>query len=221
MISASLVETLIHNLSGHTLLKDVKSNKYLDANADHLSIYGLNNPADIRGQTIWDLDCIMNAKWGKNAREMQLIDNQVAQTGIAITKQKRLWLNAEGFVWVHYMNKFPIIGRNNNITAILSFGEDLTNSLSLKELYGHYCQLYGNHKSAIIKFLEHIKVRSLFNEYPTHAEILVLIAKVTLYTNKLIATELNIKLSTVETHINHLNQKTQNLNFVIEFLRKL
>lgn len=220
-ISANLVETLIHNLNGHTLLKDVKSAKYLDANSQHLAIYGLNKPQDIQGQTIWDLDKIMNAKWGENAREMQSYDEQVAATAIALTKHKRVWLNANGFVWAHYMNKFPILGTRNNVIAILSFGEDLTASLSLNELYLQYCNLYNQQtKIAINKFLEHINLLSLFNEMPTHSEILILIAKVTLFTNKLIAAELKIKLSTVETHINHLNQKTQNLSFIIELLRK-
>lgn len=219
VINASLVDMIVHNIRGHTLLKDAKTGKYLDANSTHLEVYGLNKPSDIIGYTIWDINNFMSPMWKDNANQVTEFEQMVIHTGKPFINPKRVWLNANGFVWVHHMSKLPVIGNNNSITAILSIGDDLTYSVKLDELYQYYCHFYKDKKLRITMFLTHIKVQNLFYEMPTNSEMMVLIAKARLHNNKLVATHLNLQLSTVESYINQLGRKAIDLTTVFNILR--
>lgn len=218
-IDSSLVELLVHTLNDHTLLKDAKSGKYLDANHKHVSVYNLNKPEEIIGSTVWDLNSVMNQMWLDNARQIAKYDEEVIATGKPFIHPKRVWLNAQGQVWAHHLSKIPVTNTKKSVVAILGIGHDLTHTLTLDELYSYYCQFYKNKTFARRKFLEHTNISNMFIELPTHAELRVLIAKSTFIQNKEIANHLKISLATVETHINRLGQKTNNLALVCSLLR--
>lgn len=218
-IDRSLVELLVHTLNDHTLLKDAKSGKYLDANHKHVSVYNLNKPEEIIGSTVWDLNNVMNQMWLDNACQIAKYDEEVIATGKPFIHPKRVWLNAQGQIWAHHMSRIPVMGQKKNIIAILSIGQDLTHTLKLEELYSYYCKFYKDKSTARRKFLEHVNVFGMFIELPTDAEIKTLIAKAILIQNKEVANYLKIALATVETHINRLGQKTNNLALVCSLLR--
>lgn len=218
-IDSSLVELLVHTLNDHTLLKDAKSGKYLDANHKHVSVYNLNKPEEIIGSTVWDLNSVMNQMWLDNARQIAKYDEEVIATGKPFIHPKRVWLNAQGQVWAHHLSKIPVTNTKKSVVAILGIGHDLTHTLALDELYSYYCQFYKNKTFARRKFLEHTNISNMFIELPTHAELRILIAKSTFIQNKEIANHLKISLATVETHINRLGQKTNNLALVCSLLR--
>ncbi|MBP9768572.1 MAG: hypothetical protein KBD32_03275 [Burkholderiales bacterium] len=215
IISTKLVEGIMHSVNCHSLLKDAQSGKYIDANQVHLNVYGFSTMHDLIGLTVWDLDSQMSEMWLGNAKQITAFEEEVLYTGKAVIQPKRVWLNASGFVWQHHMSKIPIFNRDNKVSAILSLGDDLTTNLSFFELYGYYCHFYKKKQLKVEKFLLHIGVYSYFMSLPTHAEVLVLIAKKTYVHNKLIAQHLNVSLGTVESHINKLCQKVSNLLVVL------
>lgn len=219
-ISAKTVEILVHSLGYHTLLKDAKTGKYIDANAKHIKIYGFDKPQDIIGHDIWGLNDVMSKMWEDNAKQVSDFDAQVIYTCNPVIQPKRVWLNAKGFVWVHHMSKLPVIGENNTTIAILSLGNDLTKSLSLLELYKHYKHFYKSPRHAIAKFLEHVGVINLFHEMPNNNEVMVLIERAKNHQNKIVANNLNFQLSTIHSYINQINSKVTNLDTVISILKQ-
>ena len=219
VIDSGFVEILVHNLSGHTLLKDVSTGKYIDANATHLSVYGFNKPEEIAGYDIWELNNVMHHRWEDNAKQIARFDEQVVHTGKSIIEPKRVWLNAEGFIWVHCMRKIPVVGCNNSITAILSLGEELTHSLTLNELYHYYLHFYQNKREAIKKFVQHIGISQYFYEMPNNTEVMVLISRSQNHLNKLVANQLNYQISTVHSYINQVSRKVTDLDKILQIMR--
>lgn len=218
-IDAKLVEYLIHTLNDHTLLKDAKNGKYLDANDKHVSVYNLHKPEEIMGYTVWDLNNVMSQMWLDNAKQIEQYDAEVIATGKPVIQPKRVWLNAQGRIWAHHLSKIPVLGQTQNVIAILGVGHDLTSTLKLDELYSYYCHFYKDKTLARKIFLEHTKVYDMFVDIPTHAEMRTLIAKAILIQNKEVAKQLKLSLATVETHINRLGQKTAHLASVCHVLR--
>lgn len=219
IISTKLVESIMHSINCHSLLKDAQSSKYIDANQMHLNVYGLSKARDLIGFTVWDLDSQMSQMWLDNAKQVTDFEKEVLYTCRPVIHPSRVWLNSDGFVWKHHMSKIPVFNRDNKISAILSIGDDLTTDLSFSELYSYYCHFYKNKQLKVERFLQHIGIYKYFISLPTHAEVLVLIAKKTFVQNKLIAQHLNISLGTVESHINKLCQKTANLLVVLTEMR--
>lgn len=198
---------LVHNMRGHTILKDAKSGKCLDINKTHLEIYGAKKSQDIIGYTVWDINNFMSKMWLDNAQQVAKFDEEVIYTQKPVIKPMRIWLNAQGKVWAHYMSKYPVINDKHQVIAILGTSEDLTSSVPLNKLYQYYCHFYHERKIAITMFLKHINIFNLFHTLPTHAEIIILITKKSHIQNKLVAQYLNISIGTVESHINKLIHK--------------
>ena len=218
IISAQLIENILHNINLPANLKDAKSGKYLDTNHAYLHLFGMTSPTEMIGKTIWDLNAFMHSLCLDHVLQMAEFEREVYQTGKAAKQKNLVWLNAHGMVWVHNTSKIPVNNTPNQISAILSLNEDLTKTLSLEELYNHYCIFYPESKPRVSKFLEHIGVLNHFATLPTHAEVIVLIAKKMLVHNKLVAQKLNIQLGTVESHINRLGQKTKNLRLALSMM---
>jgi hypothetical protein len=184
-------------------------------------VYALPSYNDLIGSTINDLNLRMSGRWGCNAEQVAGIDEKVLKTKEPYVDNNRVWLNYNGFVWHHRMNKIPVLGANKQVSAILSLCEDSTAHLTLNKLYYYYCNFYQNKYLRVEKFLQHIGVYTLFFSLPTHSEVKVLIAKKILVHNKLIAHSLNISLGTIETHINKLCQKTNSLLIVLATMNNI
>lgn len=218
-ISSALVEMLIHNMRGHTILKDAKTGKCLDINAAHLEVYGLKHAHELIGSTVWDVNNFMNKMWLDNAQQVAKFDEEVLSTAQPVIKPCRVWLNSQGMVWAHNMAKYPVINNDNKVIAILGTSEDLTVTLELEKLYQYYRYFYKNQKIAIAKFLQHVGILDYFETLPTHAELRVLITKKRFIQNKLVAFHLNITEGTLESHINRIINKLKfnsfNLNSIL------
>lgn len=198
---------LVHNMRGHTILKDATTGKCLEVNTAHLQVYGLSQANQLIGSTVWDVNNFMNKMWRDNALQVAKFDEEILHTAKPVIKPLRVWLNVQGMVWAHHMAKYPVINNNKRVIAILGTSDDLTTTLELSKLYQYYCYFYQNRKTAIAKFLQHVGIFNYFEIMPTHAETMVLIAKKKFILNKLIAQYLNITEGTLESHINRINRK--------------
>ena len=198
---------LIHNMRGHTILKDAKSGKCLDVNSAHLDVYGMTKSNDLIGSTVWDVNQFMDKMWLDNALQVAKFDEEVLYTAKPVIKPHRVWLNSQGMVWAHHMAKYPVINNDQCVIAILGTSEDLTATLELGKLYQYYHHFYQNRKQAISKFLQHVGILDYFETLPTHAETIVLITKKRLIQNKLVSQHLKITEGTLESHIHKIINK--------------
>lgn len=202
-----LSEQLIEFNNGPAYLKEFNTGKFIFSNQESFLLFNLCEDTFI-GKTILNLSDAEVPYWKTHAAQEQALDNSVNDGKKPIKSPFYFWLNTEGHVFSHRMKKFPVLDLSGKMVAIMTFGENLTDYLSLWDLYQHYCTFYEDKIQRVSKFLEHTQIKQYFLEPPTHCEVLVLILKELLYTNSAIAKKINVKLSTIETHINKLNQKT-------------
>ena len=212
------MEELIPQLDSPAHLKDVKSGRYIITNQSHAKIYGLSSSSELLGMTIHDLDCFMHKYWGNNVDEMNKIESSIINSGSSVRKNARSWLNIDGHLWVHNVIKTPIRNNLGKISAILTITDTLNTQLPRHEIFNIYLSHYKSSQIAIIKFLEQHNILRYFVQLPTKAELNILLTKIKLTHNKLVAQNLYISLKTVETHMTHLYQKSSDLKTVIELL---
>ena len=112
----------------------------------------------------------------------------------------------DGIIKARNLIKMPIIGHHNKTVAIFAYDEDLTPRLNLFDLFSLYERYYLS-KQAIKQFLGYWKVDTSFQEMPTHAETLAIIALSLDSRHKEVAKLLKITPRTVSCHTFSLHQK--------------
>ena len=212
LITTSVLDNMIMALTTPAHIKDANTGQYINANAPHLTLLGLMSVNELIGRTILDIDIDMKKYWGDNASNIISLEENVKQYKIPMALNKQVWLNKNGFVWVHNTSKIPVIDANGDVYLILTLTNDITKTLSLMNIFELYKHFYSSKKTMIYKFLQHIGIVDYFTELPTEAETLVLIAKKSTTNNKSIANTLNRSLKTVETHLSNLKHKMSNID---------
>ncbi len=108
--SIKFVEELIQSFNGTAHLKDLKSGKYVLSNDANIKKVGLTNINDICGLTVHDLHSHMKNYWGEDmAKQISKLDNKLKTNPEIIIDQNRFYLNANQFVFIHNMKKYPIL----------------------------------------------------------------------------------------------------------------
>lgn len=208
------IDSMMQSLQCSAHVKDLKTGKYICSNLINVRKFGFSKPEDIVGATIHDLNDFMLPFWGKD-----ILPNTIQQeytvmhTGRPTIDKNRDFLTKDGFICVHYMTKTPIPNINGMASSVLTMSENITDKLTLEQLWDMYKKYYlMNKQVAIQKYLTHIGVFNLFNEYPTEAEIRILLARAKADSYKKIADLLGLSTKTVESHISNLRKKTKNLD---------
>lgn len=216
--SIKFVEELIQSFNGTAHLKDLKSGKYVLSNDANIKKVGLTNINDICGLTVHDLHSHMKNYWGEDmAKQISKLDNKLKTNPEIIIDQNRFYLNANQFVFIHNMKKYPILNAEKKISYVLTINEDITNQVSLLKLWQLYKVLFKNKNIAMSKYLQYTGVYDFFYELPTNTELIILLTRQFKVTSKDIAKVLYISQRTVETHINNLRNKTKiELNLLME-----
>ncbi len=202
-INASFAYNLVDLLDLPANIKDANSRKYTYSNKLNLQIYGVTIDKYI-GKTVQDFHPTMKKFWGeKYADYVDELDNKLVIDKKPLVDITRTISDADGRIRVQKMVKIPILN-NSDVLAILSFCHNL--KLELRELYNQY-KLFQPKKLAIVKFLDHLNIRSYFIELPTDAELNVLIESVKYTRNKEVSTKLFLSQKTVEYHLMSLKHK--------------
>ena len=220
LFNIKFVEDLILSFNGTAHLKDLSSGKYVLSNESNIKKVGLSNVNEIYGLTIHDLHTRMKNNWGNEmARKITELDNKVKADSEVIIEQNRFHLNADQYVFIHNMKKYPILNFKNQVSFVLTINENITHQVSFLKLWQLYTALYKD-KSKIMameKYLQYIRIREYFFTLPTNTELIVFLKKQYNSTAKEIAKSLHISQRTVDTHINNLKYKTNvDLNFILE-----
>jgi hypothetical protein len=205
-------------------VKDLRTGKYICSNLINVRKFGFNKPEDIVGATIHDLNDFMLPFWGKDVVPNAIKqEKEVLYTGKSTVDTDRAFLSKDGFVCIHHMTKTPIPSNTGIISSVFTMSENITDKLTLWQLWELYKKFYLINKQAAIRmYLIHVGIFHLFSECPTEAEIRVLNARTQADSYKKIADLLNISIKTVESHICNLNRKTKNLDLsAIVYLMKI
>jgi len=208
------IDNMLQSLQCSAHVKDLKTGKYLCSNLINVRKFGFSKPEDINGATIYDLNDFMLPFWGEKILPNTIRQEcEVRDTGKTTIDTGRAFLTKDGFICVHHMTKTPIPNSNGIISSVFTMSANITDKLTLEQLWVMYKRFYLiNKQRAIQMYLTHIGVFHLFNECPTEAEIRVLIARTQADSYKKIAELLNLSIKTVESHISNLNKKTKNFD---------
>lgn len=211
LINSRFVEDLVHSWNGSAQAKDAKSGKYVISNAHSAARFGISNPESVYGYTIQDLDLIMSSRWGDTANRIAEQDYKIYHTKQPLSDKNRAFLTADGRVYLHNVNKYPILNIKSQVSLILTTNEDITNRLTPLELLELYRKHYkiGTRQELISTFLCHIGIYNLFNTQPTYAELVVLLTFARCSQLKLVAEQLKLSLKTIDSHMRSLRDKSK------------
>ncbi len=203
-------------------LKETQNGSYLFSNRSNLEIYKLQDPNEIIGSTVRDLDSFMFPFWGTAfAEHIERLDFQVKNNKETVSDRNRIFLDKSGFIHVQNMIKVPVLNHLNHVDAILTLSFDLTQKTDLFELLSLYKKIYVKKSEAVYYFSLHLKINPFFNAFLTEKELLCLLHMKLNSCYKKTAEGLQVSLKTVETHISHLigKSKQHSLSDVLTFLR--
>lgn len=208
------VNDMMQSLHCSAHVKDLQTGKYLCSNLVNSRKFGFNSAEEIVGATIYDLDDFMRPFWGNTILpDILRQEREIMFSGKLSIDKDRAFLTKDGFVCVHYMTKIPLQNKNGIISRLFTMSENVTSDLTLEQLWILYKKFYPvNKPTAIKKFLYHTGILQFFNEFPSEAEIKILIARDFLESYKAIANVLNISSKTVEFHIGNLKRKTKGVD---------
>ena len=175
---SKLYDYFIAQCSGGAHLKGVNDYKYITCNKTTSQVFGLDDPNDMIGFTIHDLDRkFMRKFWGDDyADNIAKLDHQVKDSGEAVFSNNDILLNGLNQVRIQNLVKFPFKGKNNKVTAILSITNDLTKNTDLFYLWDLYKKMHKDMASAITNFAAYLKMDKDFFQVPvTEKEIISLL----------------------------------------------
>ncbi|MBP9742620.1 MAG: hypothetical protein KBD37_04595 [Burkholderiales bacterium] len=206
-------------------LKDSKNGKYLCTNKINLDFFNLKSPNQLIGHTLKDIDTFMNPYWGaKFANDVEELEYNALHKKERVIGGKHTILLPSGKIIIQQMEKMPIIDGNGKTSSILTVSrQDLTNELSLFELYQLYKKYYSCKRQVIGKFLQHIGLDKHFTQQPTEGELRVLLARRIYSSHKDVGNALNLASKTVEMYASQLADKipNHNLSMIITLIRDL
>lgn len=200
-------------------LKEADTGRYIVNNASNSKQFGVDNPKDICGLTIKELN-FRHAEWGgMYAKSIEKLDHFVRDKKSHITV-KSAFLDHCGEAQMEEMTKFPLMGASGNILAIATYRHDLTATLSPISIYKLNKNFYDS-INAIKRTLNSLSIDQYFISPPTEAQLHILLLKCERLTSKEISRSLGISSRTVESHCLALRGKIVNgdMSNVLSFLK--
>lgn len=204
-------------------VKEAKNRIYKQCNQQNLVLFGFKRPEELIGKTVKELDSFMRPFWGEEYPQyVDKLDYQTLANKEPTHDNKRVFLTSKGYVHIQNMTKLPVVGLSNNVLAIFTFSNVVTQYIDLSTLYGYYKNIYQHKKTALNFFLKHINIYDCFYVLPTDAEIKVLLTMRINESHKVIANILHTEPKTVENTVRNIRNKLKNieLSALISLLRE-
>lgn len=174
-ISYDTIDIFIQNSKSLVHLKNVASRKYEATNVTNLNFFGMLKETELIGKTLQDIDKLMLDYWGSNFIDsIEDIEKLVVEYNKPI-KTRNIMFNRMNRLTVLNTIKYPVLNKNNVIKSILTSSEDITNNICPAVIYRSY-RVFKNPKLAVVNFLKHFEIQEYFENTPSEAELLALIA---------------------------------------------
>jgi hypothetical protein len=205
MQTDSAIASFIENFPIPASLKEADTGKYVLNNVHNSQQFGIANPQDLVGLTINDVR-FRQQEWGiQYARAIEKLDHFARETKSHATDRHQ-FLDDSGEAQLEEMVKFPVLSSRKKVLGIVTYRNDITQTLSTMELYQLYRNFYKPN-DAIMRVMIRTGINQYFISPPTETQFRVLILKSDRRSNKEIAITLNMSVRTVECHIDALRNK--------------
>lgn len=207
-LSDSILHDFVINHPYGTHIKDTKTGAFIDCNLPLLKIFGFVDAKQLIGLNILDLDKVMHPYWGNHyPQQVIAMESRVKTTRKMAINKKEILLNANNQVYIQDMFKFPLMGTNNKVNAILTTVVDRTREFDVFHLLYLYENMYKDRHTSLVNFVKFLGISDYFHENLTYKEIVCLLHMCLNPSHKSIAQKLNICTKTVETHVSHIISK--------------
>jgi DNA-binding CsgD family transcriptional regulator len=201
----STLLSLIENFPVSASLKEAETGRYVITNAYNAQQFGIDNPADLIGLTIHDLN-FRQSQWGiEYAKAIEKLDFLARENKTHMLGRHR-FLDDSGEARLEEMVKFPVLGSRRNILGIVTYRHDVTPTLPPIQLYQLHRSFYEP-SSAISRVLAYLNLEPYFIAKATEAQFKVFLLKAERLSNKEAARFLGLSDRTVESHLAALRSK--------------
>ena len=153
-----VLTAIVNGLPGRSHFKSADGFAYQVMNQKTLQLVGFDFHHQMAGMDDYKLAKHLGTKWPANyADELQNLDAQaIAGMQPIIGHNEKPYLDAEGRVVKHSLNKIPIYDLNGEPIGIITFCIDKANLLEPIRLYELYQNLYNRKKEASSRYIRHI-----------------------------------------------------------------
>jgi hypothetical protein len=201
----SALLSLIENFPVSASLKEADTGRYVINNAYNARQFGIDNPMDLVGLTIHDVN-FRQSQWGvEYAKAIAKLDFLARERKTHLLGRHQ-FLDDSGEAQLEEMVKFPVLGSRRNILGIVTYRHDLTATLPPIQLYQLHRNFYEP-RHAISRVLSYMKLDAFFSTQPTEAQLRVFLLKAERFSNKEVAKFLGVSDRTVESHLAALRGK--------------
>lgn len=214
--------TYVDSFPAPAHIKDVRTKCYAYSNQANLVLYGLQDPKELIGLNIYDVDRFMKRCWGDRfADYIDRLDQQVSHEAKTIVTSPRILLDSAGLLRMQSFAKVPVLDKQNNVASILTTTFDCTDTLNKFDAFRYYHAMYKKKQDANRFFMLHVKILPFFAQGLSTKEIECLLHMVESSAHKFVARRMNVSPKTVEAHSYSITSKMirGNIMDVLGFLR--
>lgn len=212
---------LVESMGNSVHIKNVQNGKYVATNKLNLRTYGFTKESELLGLTFDDLNDFMIPHWGMAFVEViKQFDERVKASGKVEILKNLVFKDKNNFIRCQDLYKIPIFHKEQ-MDFIFTMTVEYTDKISQPELYEKYKNMNQSKASALLYFMRYLNIERFFYEPLTEKELLCLLSAKYNQAHKCIATDLNINIKTVETHLGNIVGKLKNITMqsVISVLR--
>jgi len=220
MLSDSQIADMVGTLPD-ACLKHADSGKYIAVGDTLAARYKASSSSQMIGLTVADMGFVQTELGRRHAEQTAKMDAWVCHHGVPANVTRATLLHDTDKLVYETVKKIPVLSKRK-VSGILTFALDLSAGLPHETLYTLYKNIFGSRRLAVEKTLTHLDLNPWFFAAPTEVEWLVLVARSEGKSNQQIATERQVSVRTIETHINRLRSKLRGevLPQVIQELRR-
>lgn len=211
------LKTFIMGLPFASHIINIQTGKYLFSNKEYAKHQGFKQPVELLKMTVDDLfrkrQKIIEELTGSPYLEAEYkirihYANQYVHEENKSIHLTAHYLSPDGFICLRKFTKLPIFQDNEAVSSLLTYENDITDRLSLIELY----RLYRNHypkngTKAISSFLCYLTLIPYFHVLPTQQELMTLLQMTINDASKYVAAQLGIHMRTVDGYKQRLRSK--------------
>lgn len=215
---------LVESMANSVHIKNVQNGKYVATNKQNLRTYGFTKESELLGLTFDDLNDFMIPHWGITfVKVIKQFDERVVDSGKVEVLKDLVFKDKNNFIRCQDLYKIPISHKQNTgrMDLIFTMTVEYTDRICQRELYEKYKSMNSSRAEALVYFMRYLNIESFFYEPLTEKELLCLLSAKYNQAHRCIASDLNINIKTVETHLGNITDKLRNTTMqnVISVLR--
>lgn len=215
---------MIYSMPNSVHIKDARSGRYIATNKHNLKTYGFTKESELLGLTFDDLNDFMIPYWGKYfVKIMDDFDNRIKISEKVEVLNNLIFKDKRNFIRHQNLYKIPLFHNkySKKMSTVFTMTLEFTDKLCLLYLFEQYKIMHNNKYEALQYFMRYLDIEKFFYEPLTEKELMCLLYAKKNQSHKSVASNLDISIKTVETHMGNITNKLRKTTIqeVISFLR--